>query len=180
MPVAPVATLEEDDASVKTPQQKGPGAVKKGIATAGACAALAACSGPQVRPAPEPKPCPPGAVQAMKERGIGVSTRSFGTFLPVGGGSMQFTTVSPGWTNVRLLREWGDVRAGTILSGELIFGERISGRLTQARAKDGTFPVCIELWDEEGGRGLIWEPNGGPNTAKTWSTVTLEAVDHFE
>lgn len=181
MPVAPIATLEEDDASVKTQQQlkKGLGAVKKGLVTGAACTALA-CPGAQVRPPPEPKPCPPGAVEGMKERGITKWTEEAGTFFLVVGKGMQFTTVSEGWTSVRLLGRWGTLKTGTILSGELIFGERVYGRLTQARTEDGTFPVCIEMWDEEGGRGLKREPNGGSNTAQIWSTMTLRAVDHFE
>jgi hypothetical protein len=179
VPVAPAATLEEDKSSVKTPlqKQKGLGAVKKAIAAAGACTALG-CPGAQVRPPPEPAPCPPGAVEAMKERGIRVGERETGTFFLVPK-SMEPTVVSEGWTNVRVAGRWGTM-GGAILSGELIFGDRVYGRLTQARRKNDTFPVCIEVWDVDGGRGLIREPNGGPNTAKVFSSMKLQAVDHFE
>jgi serine/threonine-protein kinase len=182
-PVAPAATLEGDDASVKTPQKKKKkelGAIKKAVAMAGACTALG-CPGTQVRPPPpEPKPCPPGAVKAMAERGIGRSNRSIGSLF-MEPADPQLTPVSPGWTSVRVIGDWNKLPGGTILSGELIFGEkRVYGRLIQARTGDGTFPVCIELWDENGGRGLVRRGDSGPNTAKVFSTMDLKAVEHFE
>ncbi len=181
VPVAPAATLEEDEASVRTPQQlkKELRAVKKALVMGSACTALA-CPGAQVLRSPEPKPCPPGAVEAMKERGISPGYVHGGTFFLVLEKGPQVTTVSEGRTNVRLIGPWGTMKGGTIFSGELIFGERVYGRLTQARTKDESFPVCIELWDEEGGRGLKREPNDGPNTAKVFSTMTLRVVSHFE
>jgi serine/threonine protein kinase len=183
VPVAPTATLEGDDASVKIPQQKqrGFGAVKKAIATAGACTALG-CPGTQVRPPPESKPCPPGAVEAMKARGIRVGGEDPATLL-LDRVEPRRVTVSGSWINVRPVGYWRALsdRQG-ILSGELIIGERrVYVRLTQARTEDGTFPVCMELWDREGGgRGLIRKDDGGPNAAQVFSEVDLKAVDHFE
>ncbi len=183
VPVAPSATLEGDDASVKTPQQKKRfGAVKKALATTGLCTALG-CPGAQVRPPPESKPCPPGAVEAMKARHIHVGGASSYGSLIFGPGGAQWMTVSPGWTNVDVFDlPWGRVARQLTLSGELIFGEkRVYGRLTQARSGSDTFPVCIEMFDEEeGGRGLIRKSNGGTTSAKVFSTIKLRAVDHFE
>jgi len=180
MSVAPAATLEEGDASMKTPpQQKKLGALKKTLATAGACAALG-CPGAQVRPPPEPRPCPAGALDAMKKLEIPVGDLHAGSFfLKPGMGSAQDTTVREGWTSIRLVGRWGKLTGG-IFSGELIFGERVYGRLTQAQTPEGTFPVCIEMYDEEGGRGLIRSPNGAANTAKVFSTMNLVAVDRFK
>jgi serine/threonine-protein kinase len=114
----------------------------------------------------------------MKEHGIVVGARGDGSFF-LKLQDPQVTTVNPGWTNVRVSGKWGKI-IGATLSGELIFGERVYGRMTQARDGDETFPVCIELRDEEGGRGLIRSDDGGPNSAKVFSIMTLEAVDHFE
>ncbi|HEX8698698.1 MAG TPA: serine/threonine-protein kinase [Myxococcaceae bacterium] len=179
-PVAFAATLKEGDASVKTQQQKRLGAVKKTLATVGACTVLG-CPGAQVRPPPEPKPCPPGAVETMEKFGIRIGHTGAATFFLVPGmGSAQPTTVSEGWTSLRMWRPWKKMKEGT-LSGELIFGERVYGRLTQIRTVDGTFPVCIELHeDEDGVRGLIRMPNGSATTAKVFSTVRLVAVPHFK
>jgi hypothetical protein len=179
MSVASAATLEEGDASVKTQQQKRLGAVKKTLATAGACTVLG-CPGAQVRPPPEPRPCPPGAVETMEKFGIPIGDSRGATFFLIPGqATAQPTTVREGWTSLRMWGGWEKLKPA-ILSGELIFGERVYGRLTQARTEDGTFPVCIELHDEKGGRGLIRMPNGDANTAKVFSTVTIKAVRHFE
>jgi serine/threonine protein kinase len=170
--------LEKDDASVKTPQQKQKklGTVKKALAAAGACTVLG-CTGTQVRPDPEPKPCPPGAVEAMKERGIDVGSESVGFLLPREEDN-QWTAVSEGWINVRPnFGPWKAFPGGSMLSGHLTFGEKLASiRLTQARTKNGTFPVCIEAWDrDEGHRGLFRRDDG-----KVFSSFDLRAVDHFE
>jgi serine/threonine-protein kinase len=70
---------------------------------------------------------------------------------------------------------------GNPISGRLIFADRVYGRLTEAEVDGRTFPVCFELEDDhEGGRGLVREPNGGADTAKVFSTVTVKAVSKFQ
>jgi serine/threonine-protein kinase len=67
------------------------------------------------------------------------------------------------------------------LTGRLIFGDRVYGRITGAKVDGYTFPVCFELQDHiEHGRGLVREPNGSADTAKVWSSVTLETVTRLE
>ncbi len=183
VPVAPAATLEGDDTSVKTPQkkQRGLGAVKKALVTGAVCATLA-CSSAPVRPTPEPKPCPPGAIEAMEERGM---KNEVGGFLGIFPGDedrgARIITIREGWTNILLRDRWGALGPDTIFSGEIIIGEqRVHVWLTQARTKDGTFPVCIELRDLPYRPGLPRRGNGDPTSAKVGNAGLLVAVDHFE
>jgi eukaryotic-like serine/threonine-protein kinase len=180
-PVAPGATAHhEEEASVKTPQQKKPkglSAAKKAAAVGLTCTALAACPGPQVRPPPPPpEPCPPGAVEAMRELGIKVGDTSSGTFIDE---SARWISVNEGKTQLRTYQKLGNVTERLYLSGRLILGERVYGRLTQARLGDRIIPVCVELYDPANwGRGLVRRDEGGGTTV--YSTVRLKAVDRFE
>jgi eukaryotic-like serine/threonine-protein kinase len=95
----------------------------------------------------------------------------------------QFFTVQEGDTSVRVLMDWGKLPHNTRLFGRLIFGEgRVFARLTDAKTPSGeTFKVCIEVWDIEGGRGAIREPDdGGPERARIFSTVRVSPVQSFQ
>ncbi|MBZ4414698.1 protein kinase [Myxococcus sp. XM-1-1-1] len=189
--VATPATHVEDEVSVKktvarpstpTTQSKSTGLGSMGkTLCVGVTSAALACTGAQVRPEPPPEPCPPGAVAAMEKLGIRVGNEGLGTFF-FEAKNVQPTTVTEGMVNVSYARGLGDMPQNSRLSGRLIFGERVYGRLTRARSKDGTIdiPVCLELWDRQGGRGLIDLGKRGPTTATVLSTVDLKAVREFE
>ncbi|ATB46364.1 serine/threonine protein kinase [Corallococcus macrosporus] len=181
--VAPPATLPEVTATVTTLQSDTPSSppmpakkaarnVRNVLATMALCGALG-CTGPQVRSPPEPEPCPEGATEGMKRLGLGIGGEETATF-PING-PPKVITVKEGTAQVRLL----DGR--TFLSGRFIVGDRLYGRLTRARTSKGTFPVCLELQDTSGMRGLEIESGGGDSgEVRVFSTVTLRAVREFE
>jgi serine/threonine protein kinase len=169
------AALEKDDVAVKTlkQKQKQMGVVKTALTAVGACTVLG-CSGTQVRPAQEPKPCPPGAIEAMEAHGIDVGSETTAYFRQH---NQQLIAVHEGWVTLLLKQDWNELPFSATLSGQLTFGEkRAYVRLTQARTDNGTFPVCIEVYDrDEGHRGAVREDDG-----KIFSEVDVVAVDHFK
>jgi serine/threonine-protein kinase len=178
----------EDSVSVKTPvnvqAKQSSTAIRAARRLAGAaitCSALTGCPGAQVRPAPPAEACPPGAVAAMEKLGIKVDMQDshVATFDPTPKNARDIA-VREGRASVFILGKWKGMPSGTKLSGRLVFGDRIFGRMTEAEVDGRTIPVCVELVDVEGGRGLLREPNGGPDSAKTFSSVRLEAVRRFE
>jgi hypothetical protein len=170
-------------ASMKNPQQKqqkGLGSVGKALTTCGASLALA-CTGPQVRPEPPAEPCPPGAVEAMDKLDIDIGDEGGGVLLP--GPPRTILSVREGWASITLGSAFGDQPPNTILKGRLFLGgERVYGRFTQARDYAGTrtWPVCMELADTSGNRGLELKPGSTADTAKVFSSVDVIAVDHFK
>jgi serine/threonine-protein kinase len=198
VPVA-LAALPEDTTRVKTSrknsstQQKQQGPVRTAVATTlctAAVGALAAgCPGAQVRATPPPEACPPGALETMRRLGISTGDEARAKFAGV---------VRPGFITVRegpgarleLRGGMGQLEAGTVLTGRLLFGkERVYGRFTEAQRPGGeTYRVCLEPWGysgREGGvyrreRGLFREPNGGPDTAKVLAGLDVHAVERFE
>ncbi len=181
--IASRAMLSEDSAPVKTPTTLPSTtlrAVRKAVGVATTCTLLTGCPGAQVRPAPPAEACPEGAVETMEKWDIAPGEKHLATFDPWV--NAHYIEVSEGWNTVYITGgQFEDMPGAAALSGRLIFGERVFGRLTQAQTPDGkTFPVCFELDDEEGGRGLIREANGGPGTAKVFSSVTVRAVRKFQ
>jgi serine/threonine-protein kinase len=173
----------EDSVSVKTlttQPSTARRAARKALGTAVLCSALTGCPGTQVRPAPPAEACPEGAWETMAKWNIKPGDNHLASFDPSKGA--RFITVREGRTTVYITG--GDLkglRGGNPMSGRLIFGDRIYGRLTEVTVNGSTFPVCFELEDHtEGGRGLVREPNGSADTAKTFSTVTVKAVSKFE
>jgi serine/threonine protein kinase len=170
--VAPGATAQEHEASVKTPQQKQPPrmkAAKKAAALLPLCTTLS-CSGPttEVRPPPvTAEPCPPGALKAMEQLGIGIFTRESAALLPEGG--HEWIKRSDGWTTAETLGNWGKLPVETILSGRLIIGEKKYWvHFVQATTPQGkTYPVCLEGW-------------GDVEEGKIYSTPDLKAVREFK
>jgi hypothetical protein len=97
-------------------------------------------------------------------------------------GDERVVLVREGATTLRVLGRWSNLPGNTRLFGRLHFGEgRVYGRFTEARTPKGDrFPVCIEMHDTSGGRGVLREPGEGPGTARAFSTVTIYAVERFE
>jgi eukaryotic-like serine/threonine-protein kinase len=180
-----ITMLRKDETSEK-PQKKTKvlGHAAKAIGTGLVCKMLTGCPAPQqVRPTPEPAPCPAGSVEAMADKlGIRVG-QTFSAYLPHEGGA-EIITVREGTTSAMLGPIRNEAAGHIFLAGELTFGdERVFGRFTQAQNKrDGeTFPVCFEMRDDfKGGRGVIREGYQGPGTARIWSTVEVKAVRSFE
>jgi hypothetical protein len=175
---------EKGEASVKDPQQKQPkglGSVAKMIGTGITCATMA-CTGPQVRPTPPPEDCPSGAVEAMGRLRIADYDWETATFFA---GNQKIVgvniTVRAGPTTVYLARTFGDLPTNTMLSGRLIMeGDRVYGRLTEARTPKGErFPVCMQII-EDATFGLRAEPNPGSNSASVFPVFDVRAVDRFE
>ena len=184
-----IAMLLKDDTSLKTEETRAPkmqrqgfrSIVKKGCVGVACCATLTGCPAQQVRPTPESEPCPAGAVETMKTLGIDIGNRNPATF-HLTFKSASYITVQEGDTTLSLVFDWGKLPDKTLLSGRLIFGDgRVYGRLTEAKVPGGeTFKVCLEVWDERGGRGVVREPDGGPQSARVWSTVDVTAVSSFK
>jgi serine/threonine-protein kinase len=175
--------ISEDSVSVKTlttQPSTARRAARKTLGTAVICSALTGCPGAQVRPAPPAEACPEGAWETMAKWNIRPGDNHVASFDPMRW--PRYITVREGRTTVYITG--GDLkglRGGNPMSGRLILGDRIYGRLTEVTVNGSTFPVCFELEDHtEGGRGLVREPNGSADTAKTFSTVTVKAVSKFE
>jgi serine/threonine-protein kinase len=116
----------------------------------------------------------------MAKWGIQLGDNHLATFAVEG--SARVITVSEGPTTVYITGgQFKKLPGAAALSGRLIVADRVYGRLTEAEVDGRTFPVCFELEDHhEGVRGLVREPNGGADTAKVFSSVTVKAVSRFQ
>ncbi|GEL74894.1 serine/threonine-protein kinase [Myxococcus virescens] len=180
--VAPLAMLPEVTATVTTPKNDTPSSppapakkaarsVRSALATTAPCGALA-CTGPQVRPAPEPEPCPEGATKGMKKLGMEIGDVQVSSFIR---GPAKFVTVKEGTAQIIL----GSDKA--TLSGRLTIADRVYVRLTRARFRGESFPVCLEVLDSSRNRGLEIEGGGGESgKARVFSAVGVKAVSEFE
>jgi serine/threonine-protein kinase len=180
---APVMITMPHDTSEKPQEKKTKvlGRAGKALATGLVCTKLVGCPAPQVRPTPDPEPCPAGAVETMKTLGIDIGNQHGAHFTIAT--QAEYITVPEGETTLSLLRAWGKLPDRTLLSGRLIFGDgRVYGRLTEAKVPSGaTYKVCLEARDAfKGGRGVIREPDGGPESARVWGVVDVRAVSSFE
>jgi serine/threonine-protein kinase len=156
--------------------------VKKAAAAAAATIALG-CPTTHVRPNPEPMECPSGALENMEKLGIMGQEARFA--FERGDGSAAL--VKEGWTTFVAWGSWDTEPRIKRLSGKVLFGERVYGRITQATLSDGsTLRVCMELFDGEGEyggplkRGAWCEPTSSPDTVRVRRTMTVKPVDHFE
>ncbi|RKG90456.1 serine/threonine protein kinase [Corallococcus sp. CA049B] len=180
--VAPPATLPEVTATVTTtksdsptsppvPAKKATRSVSSALATTALCGALA-CSGPQVRPAPDPEPCPEGATKGMKMLGMEIGDDAGASFVR---GEEKLVTVRDGTAQIIL----GSDKA--TLSGRLIIADRVYVRLTRARFRGESFPVCLEVVDSSRKRGAKIEGGGGDTgKARVYSAILVKAVSEFE
>ncbi|TQF10447.1 serine/threonine protein kinase [Myxococcus llanfairpwllgwyngyllgogerychwyrndrobwllllantysiliogogogochensis] len=180
--VAPPATLPEVTATVTTPKSDTPSSlptpakkatrsVGTALATTALCTTLA-CSGAQVRPAPEPEPCPEGSAKGMKMLGMKIGDEEGSSFVR---GEEKYVTVREGTAQIIL----GSDKA--TLSGRLIIADRVYVRLTRARFRGESFPVCLEVRDGSSNRGLEIEGGGGDSgKARVYSAVLVKAVSEFE
>ncbi|MBZ4421535.1 serine/threonine-protein kinase [Myxococcus sp. RHSTA-1-4] len=178
---APVMMHTPAGTSPQPERSKKRGASGRTLKAAATACALLGCPGAQVRGGkPPPEPCPPGAIETMKALGIYVGDTEAWTF----GGGNRILTVHEGWTSVFLPgSDFGDIPNGSMLSGRLLFGDRVYGRITQARLEgtDRIVPVCMELMDTGGDlRGLDIEPGSSPTAARVWSFGYIKAVRSFE
>jgi eukaryotic-like serine/threonine-protein kinase len=176
-----ITMLPNDTRSPRKKKPKVLGHAARLIGTAGLCTALAGCTTPQVRPPPKPQECPAGAAEAMKEKlGVEVEDLVSVTFhrdMP------SEIPVQEGPISVELGPHRDRAGGNIFLSGTLTIGEeRVYGRFTQARIRDGQpFPVCFEMRDYINfKRGSARFRNGSPGTARIYSTQRVEAVRSFE
>ncbi|EAU61673.1 protein kinase domain [Stigmatella aurantiaca DW4/3-1] len=180
--VAPPATLPEVTATVTTtksdsptsppvPAKKAARSVSSALATTALCGALA-CSGPQVRPAPDPEPCPAGATKGMKKLGMDIGDKQGASLVR---GDQKFVTVKEGTAQIIVGSDYAT------LSGRLVIADRVYVRLTRARFRGESFPVCLEVLDTSNNRGLEIEGGGGDTgKARVYSGVFVRAVNEFE
>jgi len=148
-------------------------------AVAAAACSTFACSGPQFRPQPPPESCPEKAVETMAEWGVEVGDHSGVTFQ---GRRPQYFSVTDGPAELVLLGKWNRMPSGTIFYGRLAVSDRVYGRFTLARTRDGkSFPVCLELRSESLVKGLEREPgDDSPTSARVFRTGDVRAVTEFE
>ncbi|WP_141593883.1 serine/threonine-protein kinase [Myxococcus sp. AB056] len=180
--VAPPATIREVTATVNAPKsdtppsppapaKKATRSVGTALATTALCGALA-CSGPQVRPAPDPEPCPAGATKGMKMLGMEIGDAEIASFVR---GEEKYVTVRDGTAQVILGQDMAT------LSGRLTVADRVYVRLTRARTSKGSFPVCLEVLDSSRNRGLTIKDGGGDTgKARVYSAILVKAVSEFE
>nr|WP_253816172.1 serine/threonine-protein kinase [Myxococcus xanthus] len=158
--------------------RKGAGIMSKAIVAVAACTGLA-CPGAEVRPPPPPEPCPAGAADAMEKWGIEAGAHHGVTFLVR---RPQIIAVTDGPTELLLLGEWKRMPDGTVFSGRLAVSDRVYGRFTHARTRDGkSFPVCLELLSESLVKGLERKPgDDSPASARVFTTGDVRAVYEFK
>jgi eukaryotic-like serine/threonine-protein kinase len=148
------ARLKPNEKPAPRSQRKTQGCVPTARETCvvGICTILlTGCPGtPQVvRPEPRPADCPPGALKTMKELGINIGATARVT-LPIDDDEDARRITVHEFTRVSMLGPLGKLHAR--LSGRLYFGaDRVYGRFTEARTREGTYPVCFELLPEGGG-----------------------------
>ncbi|MCP3060983.1 protein kinase [Myxococcus sp. K38C18041901] len=179
LPEATTVKMEKTEIpAAPKPPRKGAGVMSRAIVAVAACAGLA-CPGAQVRPQPPPEPCPDRAVEVMEKWGVEVGDHYPVTFLV---SKPQVIKVADGPTEVRLLGEWKRMPDNTVLYGRLIVSDRVYGRFTHARTRDGKrFPVCLELQSEALVKGLERESGDeGPTSARVFTTGEVRAVSEFE
>jgi serine/threonine-protein kinase len=157
-----------------------------------AAAANMACPGAQVRKEPAPQACPAGAVGTMtRQLGLEIGERHSANMPGAPKwASPERVPVKEGPVSLELVGAWevgpalGPLRTvlphGTRLSGQLCIGEKlVYARITQAVTPTGdTFTVCMELWDQNGHRGVEIEPDGG--AIKVFPRVYVKTVERFE
>ncbi|HZI08743.1 MAG TPA: hypothetical protein VE153_00060, partial [Myxococcus sp.] len=113
------------------------------------CAALAACTGAQVRPTPN-APCPDGALQAMKELGLRQGMQiDIHVRRDVRRNVTVFLDDGPIVSRVFESRRLPD---DTLVKGRLwTKGENVVGRYTELELPNGRrYPVCLVLCDANG------------------------------
>jgi serine/threonine protein kinase len=163
-----------------TQPTSGRGPTGKTLKVAATACTLLGCPGAQVRERPPPEPCPPGALETMKQFDIDVGDSEGWSF---GGSGNRYLTVSEGWTTVIIAgADFGDIPNGSTASGRLVFGDRVYGRITQVTLEGTgrTVPVCMELLDTDYSRGLVIEPGSTPTTARIFSAGYIKAVSSFK
>ncbi|HEX5747206.1 MAG TPA: hypothetical protein VFZ09_13265 [Archangium sp.] len=188
---APVArATPKDETRVKTPakappppKKTGSPATQVGAAVLG-CALATGCPSPATTatvlpkpPLPPPAECPPGAAQAMKE--LELTDRSEG--VEILGAKGPESTVRPGLVTLRLNGQdhWGRLPRDTLFTGQLLFGERVQARLTQAYTPEGqAYPVCLEVHSNTRW-GWAREEGSGQDTAVVRSGGALRPVKRF-
>ena len=116
---------------------------------------------------------------ALEELQLAVTT------LPLLRGQVEMETVKLTGARLNLETDMGQLEAGTVLTGRLLFGkERVYGRFTEAQRPSGeTYRVCMEAWSAWEGvpiRGLVPKPNAGPDTAEVIAGPDVRAVERFE
>jgi serine/threonine-protein kinase len=166
------------------PQETSSPAARVGAVVLG-CTLATGCPSstttPLVRPTPPPEAeCPEGSAQIMKELGL-LRRGTSGRVDSLGDDDDGYIIVRPGPMTMRLTGDdyWGKLPEGTLFSGELLFGERVQARFTQAHTPDGhTYAVCLEL---RSGPKWGWEkePGSGQGTARVLSGGFLEPVERF-
>jgi len=194
---APATEHGKDTVDVKAPPSSSPTSsskrpgrsttMKQAVGAATAICMGLSCSSAPVRPAwpppPPPADCPPGAVQTMeKEFGIRLpESVAYGHFWGETG-KPRYISVREGPASFRLTVPYRKLPAGTELSGQLYFSDRIYGRITSARTPQGQrYPVCMELLDTDNPRGLLREGEAAePGAARVFWLVLFEAVSRFE
>ncbi|MCY0997950.1 protein kinase [Myxococcus sp. MISCRS1] len=178
LPEATTVKMEKTEIPPPKPPKKGAGVMSRAIVAVAACAGFA-CPGTQVRPQPPPESCPDGAIEAMEKWGVDVGDHhavSFPVMKP------QIITVSDGPAELRLLAEWNRMPDGTVFSGRLIVSDRVYGRFTHARTRNGKrFPVCLELQSGSLEKGLERESgDDNPTSARVFAVGDVKAVSEFE
>lgn len=180
-PVAP-ATQPKETTRVNPPAKPAPARGPKIAKVLPLCVGMACSAGTQaMRPDLPPEECPPGAEQAMEELGIPIGELySDASFIKDLFAAPSRITVKEGWSTVILLDPFGDLPRKTLISGRLLFSERIHGRFTVARLPDdSTVPICMELW-QEGKRGMERERGSTEDNVIVFSNAALRAVDRFK
>ncbi|XXF75199.1 serine/threonine-protein kinase [Myxococcaceae bacterium GXIMD 01537] len=194
---APAARTQKEVSVKKTtivrpsnpaPKGKAPSleSVSKALCVGAAAATLACASAPAVTqppvmpPPPPPEACPPGAIKAMAKFELDFRVKGEGSaFLTAE--SNQPVPITDGPAVARHIYGLGNL-PGVLLYGRSYLSDRAYVRFTRARSDDGRLdiPVCIEAWDTDGGRGLIYSTPDRRPTAMVWATYYLLPVPSFE
>jgi eukaryotic-like serine/threonine-protein kinase len=187
VPSAPSAASKPLPPKPKPPRSQGkPLARVLPLCVGMACAS----SAPVVRPLPPPEECPPGAIEAMKSRGIEIGESTGLEFLGYEPqGHHHAIPVKEGKAEVGAdqFSPRQHPSSGFLLSGRLIFGgDRVYGRFTEARPYlnghpiGPSFPVCVEAEGKDFKRGMVIEPGSTADNVKVRGVQDLRVVGRFE
>ena len=138
---------------------------------------------PPERPAPPPQACPAGAVETMTALGLRLGDMTSVDWTEVRGRTFPVREDSPVFVFGAWETSTGEVAlpTNTRLSGRIYIGQkRVYGRFTAARTPSGeTYPVCMELWDNDELGAAIEEPESEPGKPQVSPGADVRVVDRF-
>jgi hypothetical protein len=135
---------------------------------------------PTVSP-PPPRRCEYDSARLMLEQ-FGFHVGSVRTALLVTPDGPDYLIVREGPVALWVGSDWGRMTRSFTVHGWLTLGrDRVHAHFTQLRTAEGhVYPVCMVMLDQADQKpGVLKKPESGPDYARVFATVRLEAVSRL-